>query len=285
MFFSHWFRRSHRSAPSYRPEICLLEERAVPALLRVPPVPVTPVATHYAVIVPQNVAAGTAFNVIVEALDAHNKIVTNAQGTVTIGLGTADAGAVIPAAFKFSVSDHGKHIFKATLAATGAQQVTAAKGTLAGSASFIVNAPVTHFSVTALGKPTVGTAALVNVVALDANNNPVPGYTGTIHFTTSGFVTYPLPDYTFTVGDSGSHLFSVTFASAGSQTLAVNDSANGSIVGGTQIKVVSGWSSYYGGYSSYFGSASYPYSPNYYAAAWGYPASTFSAPISYGYYY
>jgi hypothetical protein len=289
MFFSHWFRRSHRSSSTYRPEVCLLEERAVPTLLRPPAVSAAPVATHFAVIIPQNVAAGTAVNVIVEAETAANKIVTNFKGTVAVGLGTADAGAVIPATFTFSAADHGVHTFKATLAATGPQTLTATSGTRTGSASFTVNAPVTHFSVTIMGKPTAGTAALVNVVALDANNNAVPGYTGTIHFTASGFVSYPLVNYTFTAADNGSHLFDVTFTDAGSQALAVNDVANGSIAGSAQVKVLAGWNSGYSAYPNYgypsygypsYGYASYGYGSNYY----GYQGY-YGLPSYAGYYY
>ena len=273
MFFSHWFRSPRRSPSTYRPEVCLLEERAVPTLLRPPAVPTSPVATHFAVIIPQNVAAGSAVNVIVEVENAANKVVTSFKGTVAVGLGTADAVAVIPAAFTFSAADHGVHTFKAILAATGPQTITTTSGTRTGSASFNVNAPVTHFSVTVMGKPNAGTAALVNVVALDANNNAVPGYAGTIHFTASGFVSYPLVNYTFTAADNGSHLFDVTFTDAGSQTLAVNDVANGSIAGSAQVKVLAGWFSSYSAYPSYgygsygygsYGYPSYGYGSNYY---------------------
>ena len=266
MLFSSWSRRPARSSRTYQPEVCLLEDRVVPTLLRPTPLPAAPLATHLVVIVPPNVEAGTPINVVVEAEDAHNKVVPGFRGTVHVGLGTADPGATIPAAFTFSASDHGIHTIQVTLQATGPQTITTSSGALAGSASLDVNAPVTHFSVTTFGSATAGTGTLVNVVALDANNHVVPGYTGTIHFTTTGFFAYPVPDYAFTAGDAGSHLFSATFAYAGSQTLAVNDVARGSITGGAVIKVLAAWTSpgYYGSY----------YSPSYsYYGAYGNRAS------------
>ena len=270
MLFSSWFRRVNRSPRTYQPEVCLLEERAVPALVRPTLHSPAPLATHLVVIVPQNVEAGTAIDVIVEAEDAHNRVVPGFTGTVAVGLGTADPGATLPAAFTFSARDHGKHTIHLTLQAAGAQTITVGSGALAGSASLDVNAPVTHFSVSTFGSATAGTQTLVNVVALDANNLVVPGYTGTVHFTTTAFLAYPLPDYTFTVADAGSHLFSVTYANAGSQTLAINDLARGSVAGGVQIKVLAAWTS--PAYSGYYG---YNYNSNY---------GNYGSHTSYGYY-
>src|SRR5207249_4586930 len=87
----------------------------------------------------------------------------------------------------------------------------------------ITLADTTHFAVTAA--PTTTTAGgsfSVTVTALDANNNPDPTYAGTVHFTTSdGGSGVVLPaNYTFTVGDAGTHTFSgVTLVTAGNQTL------------------------------------------------------------------
>ena len=71
------------------------------------------------------------------------------------------------------------------------------------------------------------------VVALDASNHPVSGYTGTVHFT-SGDTAATLPaDYTFTAADHGYHVFQVTFGTVGSETLTVTDTAPQSSVAGT----------------------------------------------------
>ena len=90
---------------TYRPRFDVLEDRTVPATFRGFPVtPVTPPATHLIVLAPQNVESGKMFNVVVEAADASNHVVTGFKGTVQIQLATADAGATFPASFTFSAA-------------------------------------------------------------------------------------------------------------------------------------------------------------------------------------
>ena len=99
--------------------------------------------------------------------------------------------------------------------------------------------PVTHFGVYAVEQATVGLPAQFTIVALDASDHVVTGYTGTLHFTsTDGGASLPI-DYTFTSDDLGSHLFSVTFATADDQTLTAMDvSSDNFIVGGVQFTVL-----------------------------------------------
>src|SRR5258707_729944 len=101
MLFSRWLRRSHPRATTYQPSICELEDRIVPAGFRFLGSPVHPPApaTHLVLIVPPNVQEGKAVNVIVEAMDAGNHVVTGFKGTVQISLGSADALATLPASF------------------------------------------------------------------------------------------------------------------------------------------------------------------------------------------
>ena len=96
-------------------------------------------------------------------------------------------------------------------------------------------APTTHFNVTAASPQTAGSAFTVTVTAVDPSGNVDPGYTGTIHFTTSdtgaGFV---LPsDYTFVAGDAGSHTFTngVTLVTTPSQTVTATDTTTPSFTG------------------------------------------------------
>ncbi len=73
---------------------------------------------------------------------------------------------------------------------------------------------------------------------MDSSNNVVPGYTGTVHFTTSdgGAVTLP-SDYTFVTGDHGVHTFTgVTLVTAGSQTVTATDTVTGGF-GTTSVTV------------------------------------------------
>src|SRR5262249_41508321 len=102
--------------------------------------------------------------------------------------------------------------------------------------------------------------AMVDVAALDANDNTVPGYTGTVHFSSTDLAASLPNDYTFTAADGGAHLFAVTFGSAGKFTLAVTDAAHPAIVGAAPVFVH--WAWYYNPYA-------YPYS---YGGFVGYPA-------------
>jgi peroxidase len=99
--------------------------------------------------------------------------------------------------------------------------------------------PVTHFGISAVEQPTIGSPMRFTIVALDATDHVVTGYTGTLHFTsTDGGATLPI-DYTFTSDDLGSHLFSVTFATADDQTLTAMDvSSDNFVIGGVQFTVL-----------------------------------------------
>lgn len=201
-----------------------------------------PVATHLLVLAPEHVTAGVPTNVTVVALDASGHRVPDYTGTVSFS--SSDANAILPANYTFTTSDHGIHTFQVTFQTTGSQTVTAtdtATSSVTGQASTTVSAAgaVTHFAVLTLGRAAAGTAAQVVVVALDASNQVVPNYTGTVHFTSSdGQATLPA-DYTFTASDHGSHRFSVTFGTTGRETLTATDTANSSLTEGVTVRVLS----------------------------------------------
>jgi hypothetical protein len=95
----------------------------------------------------------------------------------------------------------------------------------------------THFSVTAPGTATAGTAFNVTVTALDASNAVVTGYTGTVHFTSSdGQAVLPV-NSTLT---NGVGTFSVTLKTAGAQTIAATDAVTASITGVSGTITVTG---------------------------------------------
>jgi hypothetical protein len=70
------------------------------------------------------------------------------------------------------------------------------------------------------------------VSAVDSSGNVVPGYTCTVHFTSTDAAAGLPTDYTFTAADNGVHTFSITFPTAGAQTLTVMDTMTG--ISGTQ---------------------------------------------------
>jgi streptogramin lyase len=87
------------------------------------------------------------------------------------------------------------------------------------------------FQVTPAAPPTAGTPFNITVASLDQQGNPLPSYTGTVHFTSSDPQAVLPADYTFTGGDAGAHTFAVTLKSTGRQTITVTDTASPSMFG------------------------------------------------------
>lgn len=100
----------------------------------------------------------------------------------------------------------------------------------------------TQLLVTAPPNVTAGSPFDISVTAVDNNGNVVPGYTGTVTFSSSDSFPGALPGtYTFTAGDQGTHTFSGgTLFTAGSQTLTAQDTATASITGTATITVAAG---------------------------------------------
>jgi len=92
--------------------------------------------------------------------------------------------------------------------------------------AFVFGAPIVNdLKVTAPASVTQGRPFTVSVVAENVKGNPVAGYSGTVHFTTSdtsGHATLPA-DSTLTNGQGS---FTVMLGQVGSQTLTVSDAAN-----------------------------------------------------------
>ena len=169
-------------------------------------------------------SAGVAQSVTVTAKDAVGNTATGYTGTVHFT--SSDGASILPADYSFTAGDAGVHTFTnaVTLKTPGSRSVTAtdtANMSITGLQSVTVNlGAASQLVVTGLADPSApGASQDVTVTARDAADNLVPGYTGTIHFTsTDGSATLPA-DYTFTAGDGGSHTFSgaATLRSAGSQ--------------------------------------------------------------------
>ena len=141
------------------------------------------------------------------------------------------------------VTDNGNGTYSATLTSATSVGTASITGTLDGvaivSTASVVFTPgaATHLAVTGAASTTAGVAAGVTVTAKDAFDNTATGYTGTVHFTSSdGGATLP-GDYTFVGGDAGSHPFSATLTTAGSQSVTATDTVTGSINGSHSITV------------------------------------------------
>src|SRR5205085_2210317 len=95
----------------------------------------------------------------------------------------------------------------------------------------------THLSVAVPAATTAGASFGLTLTVLDGSNNPVTGYTGTVHFTSSDGQAILPADYTFTSADMGVHAFTATLKTAGSQTVTGTDTATSSITGGATVAV------------------------------------------------
>jgi hypothetical protein len=170
------------------------------------------------------------------------------QGRALAGLGSLDSRSeTLPKLYALPASDF-HDITSGT--STGTPNYSAGPGydlvTGRGSpyanrvVADLIGQPATaapHFSVSAPSSSTAGSAFTVTVTALDASGNTVPGYTGTVHFTSSDGQAVLPADYTFTSSDQGSHSFSVTLKSAGSRTVTVTDTANSATTGSATVTI------------------------------------------------
>ena len=101
-------------------------------------------------------------------------------------------------------------------------------------------APATHFEVITPENALAGVPASIKVVALDASNQPVRNFTGTVHFTSSDASAVLPANYTFTGADHGAHTFQVTLETTGDDTVTATDAVTKTttITGSGASKVV-----------------------------------------------
>lgn len=199
------------------------------------------VATRFYVSIERAAYAGAETRVAVIALDANNRPDTSYTGTVAIT--TSDSGATLPANYTFTASDHGVHIFTITPSVAGSLTVTATDtttSTVVGTATTTVAAPQVVTKLAIVSRPVAlsGSTVTVFVVALDANNRPVTNYTGTVAITSSDSAATLPASYTFTAADRGVKSFTVTLATAGSQTITATDTATSTLLGTTTVTVL-----------------------------------------------
>ncbi|MFZ0739769.1 MAG: hypothetical protein WBL70_00185 [Candidatus Acidiferrales bacterium] len=189
-------------------------------------------ATHFSVTATGNAVAGTAFNIMVTALDAANNTVSTYSGTVHFT--SSDAQAVLPAA---STLASGTGTLSVTLMTPGTQTVTATDtASITGTSNSItVTAPATHFAVTGPSNATTGISFNFGVTALDASNNTVMTYSGTVHFTSTD-AQASLPANSTLTNGTGSFL--ATLKTLGSQTITATDTTTASITGTSNLLMV-----------------------------------------------
>jgi hypothetical protein len=82
-------------------------------------------------------------------------------------------------------------------------------------------AEAASFDVRLVSRAYAGEETKLLVVALDAENQPIPNYTGTVHFESSDPSVELPEDYTFTAADRGRHVFDVIAGTTGELTVTV----------------------------------------------------------------
>ncbi|HEV3078233.1 MAG TPA: FG-GAP-like repeat-containing protein, partial [Gemmataceae bacterium] len=174
-----------------------------------------------------------------KALDPYGNVAAGYTGTVHFASSDSQAGQ--PGDYTFTSADGGKHSFSVTFETTGTQTLTVTD-TASPALKAIAQVTVTqivadHLGITAPADATLGQAFGVAVTALDGAGNPVPGYTGTVHFTSSGGQAGLPADYNFVTGDHGSHTFQVTLQAQGDQTVTVADTAASALHGSATVNV------------------------------------------------
>lgn len=191
-------------------------------------------ATHFSVATVSAATSGTPFNFTVTALDASNNTVTTYSGTVRFT--STDGQAVLPANSKLT---NGTGIFSATLKSIGGQTITATDtvmGSITGTSNSIpISISVTHLAVTVPGTATTGSGFNFTVTALDASNNAVATYSGTMHFSSSDGQAVLPANSTLT---NGTGTFSATLKTAGGQTITAADTVTASIAGTSSLITV-----------------------------------------------
>jgi hypothetical protein len=192
--------------------------------------------------VPAQVTAGVPFDVTVTADDEFNQLAVGYTGTVD--LTSSDSQAAVPGEYTFALGDGGTHTFSGgfTLLTPGTQTITATDPSsgVTGSATITVTPQAAQLVLSAPASATAGSPFDITVTAVDSNGNVVPGYTGTVAFSSTDPYPAVLPaTYTFSSSNQGVHTFTsgVTLFTAGVQALTVQDTAKSSITGSTTITI------------------------------------------------
>jgi hypothetical protein len=143
----------------------------------------------------------------------------------------------------FSIAPNGS-CTGATCSATlaGAHTVTGSNAGRAATSSLnVIPGAASQLLLAAPGSVAANQAFSISVTLKDQFGNIATGYTGTIHFSTSDALVALLggmpADYTFTAADAGTHSFSATLRTAGTQSITAADTSNGGLSGSAQIAV------------------------------------------------
>jgi hypothetical protein len=163
-------------------------------------------------------------------------------GTITLNGSATDDGFPTPPSLTLTWSTAGGPAAAMFANASAAQttatlpqsgtytlRLTASDGQLSSSADAVIAAgsASTPFITSLAGNVTAGAANSLTVTIRDTQNNVVPSYSGTVHFTSTDPQAVLPADYTFVPGDAGVRVFDgVQLRSAGNRSISVTDVAS-----------------------------------------------------------
>ncbi|WP_342375818.1 Ig-like domain-containing protein [Myxococcus stipitatus] len=193
---------------------------------------------------PAQVTAGHPQSLTVTAQDSFGNVAKSYLGTVRFT--TTSTVKTLPADYTFTAPAAGSHEFGGVkLSTAGTQRLTVTdtgNSQLTGFVEVVVTNDVAA-RLELVGLPQDVSSKSTHTLTLrvlDAFDNLVPGYTGSVSFTTNdSLATYPLSAKVFTASDAGQHSFQVTFRSSGNRFLTASEVA-GSLSGTVSTKVAPG---------------------------------------------
>jgi hypothetical protein len=188
--------------------------------------------------IPSPYVAGAAHSATVTVKDASGNTAVGYRGTVRFT--STDPAAVLPAAYTFTATDAGVHVFSVTLKTVGTRSVTATDSVslATGSQNAIVVNSGSAMQLTVSGLPSpygAGSTQSLTVTAKDAYGNTATGYTGTVQFSSSDPAAVLPANATLA---NGVGTFSVTLRTAGTRSVTATDTVTPSITGSQNAIVV-----------------------------------------------
>ncbi len=187
----------------------------------------TSIATHDTLVAsaPTAETAGKSFTLTVTAQKSGGGTDTGYTGTIQFS--SSDVQAGLPAEFQFTAGDLGTYTFTVTLKTAGSQSITAADTStpaITGTLGGISVSPAAASKFTLSGLPssvTAGVSQSITVTAMDPYGNVATGYTGTVAFTSSDAAASLPSNAIFATANRGVETFSLTFETAGTQSVTV----------------------------------------------------------------
>jgi hypothetical protein len=174
---------------------------------------------------PTTETAGKSFSLTVTAENSSGATDTGYTGTIHFT--SSDVQAGLPANFPFTKADDGTYTFTVTLKTAGSQSITATDTTTSATTGTLsgINvspAPASQFTLSGLpSSVTAGVAQTITVTALDPYGNVATGYTGTVVFSSTDAAASLPTNAVFTTANQGTESFSLTFETAGTQSVTV----------------------------------------------------------------